>query len=352
MKLLRSPRWIVAAIVLFYSLLNCTPAYSEEALDHIEVTVPDYTVESTGGVDYVELPGGDLLLVDGKPEIPRYSVSVEYPEGYRVTDVVLRERGGMTSAEGLKLPTVAMEPASSITNSPDSQFSQLEGEGWYPEEDYNWKVLEDVDGKTTLVIVMYPFYYNSTTTEVKFYKTYSFDIEYIVSKVAITTLSLDKDVYQPGDKVKVDVWLNNSGEAQDVRASMMIKEYGTDEVIDGLPLRVLADLAGDASLSMEWDSSGTEPGYYYAEVGLADIEGNTLDTERVAIHLTAEKVEGETLSWDINEDGRVDYRDLAILGAHYGETLSPPYPRYDINQDGIIDLYDRDLLIVYYEEIA
>jgi len=24
--------------------------------------------------------------------------------------------------------------------------------------------------------------------------------------------------------------------------------------------------------------------------------------------------------WDINQDGKVDYKDLSILGAHYGET--------------------------------
>jgi len=34
---------------------------------------------------------------------------------------------------------------------------------------------------------------------------------------------------------------------------------------------------------------------------------------------------GETIAqppypaWDINQDGKVDYKDLAILGAHYGE---------------------------------
>ena len=76
----------------------------------------------------------------------------------------------------------------------------------------------------------------------KFYKGYRFDIEYVVSSVAITTLSLDKDVYQPGDKVKVDVWLNNAGEAQDIIVSMMIKECGTGEVIEGLLLRALVDL--------------------------------------------------------------------------------------------------------------
>ena len=60
----------------------------------------------------------------------------------------------------------------------------------------------------------------------------------------------------------------------------------------------------------------------------------------------------EELSWDINEDGKVDHKDLAILGAHYGDATEPPYPRYDINQDGRVDLYDRNLLVGCYGEVS
>ena len=48
--------------------------------------------------------------------------------------------------------------------------------------------------------------------------------------------------------------------------------------------------------------------------------------------------------WDVNGDGIVDIRDIVIVGQHFGQTTSPPYPRYDVNADGIVDI--RDIVIV------
>ena len=322
-------------------------AYGAEPGSVLEITVPDYEVDTIAGLDYVDIPGGDVLLVEGKPRVPYYSVSVDYPKGHRVQEVTLAERAGLVTATGLKLPTVVTQPLSSSGSDPLPDGN----EGWYPEEDSRWRVWGNPDGSTTLVIVMYPFYYNPETTDVRFYKNYRFDIEYIVSNVEIRRLYTDKDIYEPGDKVAVDIELNNSGETQDVVVSTVIKQYGSNEVVDGLPLRSLKNLVGDASLTAEWDSGGTAPGTYYAEVILTDTAGNMLDKKVATITLVTEIVE-EKLSWDINEDGKVDYRDLAILGAHYGETTEPPYPRYDINQDGRVRLYDRDLLVAHYGEVG
>jgi len=323
-------------------------AYGAEPGSVLEVTVPDYEVDTIAGLDYVDIPGGNVLLVEGKPRVPYYSVSVDYPKGHRVQDVTLKERAGMVTATGLKLPTVVVKPLSSS----GSDLPPDGNEGWYPEEDYRWRVWENPDGSTTLVIVMYPFYYNPETTDVKFYKNYRFDIEYIISNVEITRLYTDKDIYERGDEVTLDIQLNNSGATQDVVVSTVIKQYGLGETVAGLPLRSLKNLVGDASLTAEWDSGGTMPGSYYAEVILTDTAGNMLDKKVAMITLVTEIVEGKPLSWDINEDGRVDYRDLAILGAHYGETTELPYPRYDINQDGRVDLYDRDLLVAHYKEVT
>jgi len=320
-------------------------AYAAETPSVLEINIPDYTVTTIGNLDYVEIPGGEILLTEeGRPQVPYYVKSVDYPEGYRVQEVTLKERSGLQTATGLRLPTV-------VLSAPLESPLETKG-GWYPEEDFNWRVWENPDGSTTLVITLYPFYYNPETTEVKFYRNYHFDIDYILSSTMITAMYADKDVYKLGDKVAVDMWLKNSGEAQDVVVSTVIKQYSSDETIDSLPLRTLKDLVGDASLTVEWDSGGTEPGNYCVEVDLTDSSGNLLDNKRVAISLVEELIEGEPLSWDINEDGRVDYRDLAILGAHYGSTTGSPYPRYDINQDGRVDLYDRDLLVAHYKEVT
>jgi hypothetical protein len=319
-------------------------AYAAEAPSAIDINIPAYTVTTIGNLDYVEIPGGETLMAEeGRPQVPYYTKSVNYPQGYRVQGLTLKERSGLQTATGLRLApvTLSVPPESTLATKG----------GWYPEEDFNWKVWDNPDGSTTLVITLYPFYYNPDTTEVKFYQNYHFDIEHIFSDITITALHTDKDVYEPGEEIAVDAWLKNSGQEQDVVVSMVIKQYGSDETIASLPLRTLKELAGDASISAVWDSAGVEPGGYLAEVTLTDSLGNLLDNKRVAISLVEELAEGEPLSWDINEDGQVDYRDLAILGANYGSNTESPYPRYDINQDGQVDLYDRELLVAHYKEV-
>jgi hypothetical protein len=340
-------RLIAVFIALSLVLGAGSYAFGAEPESALEVTVPDYEVSTIDNLDYVEIPGGHILLVDGKPRVPYYSFTVDYPKGRRVQEVTLVERAGLVTASGLRLPTVVMEPLSSSDNS----LPPGGDEGWYPEEDYRWNLWENLDGSTTLVIVVYPFYYNAETTDVRFYKDYRFDIECILSSVSVTGLTTIKNIYTPGDKVSFDIWLNNSGEAQDVIVSLIIKDYGSGEIVDGLPLRSLKGLVGDASFTAEWDSSSTVAGYYYAEITLVDTAGNTLDKKTATLSLVTETA-GEELSWDINEDGKVDYKDLAILGAHYGDTTEPPYPRYDINQDGRVDLHDRNLLVGCYGEVG
>jgi len=54
--------------------------------------------------------------------------------------------------------------------------------------------------------------------------------------------------------------------------------------------------------------------------------------------------------WDINGDGIVDYVDLAILSAHWGETNVLPVYRWDINGDGTADYIDEAILSAHWEE--
>ena len=269
-------RWILGVVILLLASSPTSISYGAESPSSIELSIPDYTVTSVGGLDYVEIPGGEILLAEeGRPRVPYYTTSVDYPKGYRVQDVILRERSGLMMATGLRLSIVVIDP------NPELAIEMKKG--WYPEEDYKWRIWEHRDGCTLLVITMYPFYYDPETTDAKFYKNYCFDIEYVISSVSITSLTLAKETYEPGDKVPIDIWLHNSGETQDVIVNTVIKQYGSDETEAGLPLRSLKNLAGDASLTAEWDTSGTEPGYYYAEVALADTAGNVLDKKTVGV---------------------------------------------------------------------
>jgi hypothetical protein len=249
---------------------------SWQPLSSLEVTVPDYEVTTIYGRDHVEIPDGQLLLVPDMPMVPYYVTSIDYARGYEVTDVVLTERSGLITTTGLNIPIVSMDPGGDGSEKLGT-LSGSTGSEWYPEEEYRWQIIENPDGSTTLLITMYPFYYNPLTTDVRFYKNYTFGINYTSSTVEIAALTTDKDVYWQGDDILVNLWLNNSGDTKDVIVEAVVKAESSGEVVDGLLLRTLKGFKGLASFSPQWDSSGVEPGYYYVEVTLKDTGGNVLD---------------------------------------------------------------------------
>jgi hypothetical protein len=253
--------------------VRCASADPPASLD---VVVPGYQVTTIDGVDYVEIPDGDILPIEGKAQVPCWSVSIEYPKGYNVQDVVLTDRSGLVTDTGLNLP-ITTYGAGSLAGDDSSEPPSSQGQDWFPEQEYSWGVVKETDGSSTLAITMYPFYYNALTTDVKFYKNYSFDIDYTVSAVAISSLSTDKNEYEQADTVIVDVELNNSGPAQDVIVNAVVKRYGSAEIVDGLLLESLKELTGPACFSPEWGSNESEPGYYCVEVTLKNTAGNVLD---------------------------------------------------------------------------
>jgi hypothetical protein len=247
-------------------------------LSSLDVVVPDYEVTSRQGIDYVEIPDGQLWLVQDMPIVPFYVVCVDYAQEYQVQDVVLTERSGLTTATGLHLPTASMEPDGAAGDA-SALLSGPPGPQWYPQEEYDWQVIQNPDGSTTLRIAVYPFYYNPLRTDVQFYKNYRFDIDWASSSVQITALATDKDAYEQEEQVQVALWLNNSGQAQDVIVSAVVKADSSGELVDGLLLHSLKNLQGPASFSCQWNSSGFAPGHYYVEAALKSTDGNILDRD-------------------------------------------------------------------------
>jgi len=264
-------------IVLLLSLLcevHCEQALTSSLL----LNIPELVITTVGELDEVKIPGGEMLLVEeGRPQVPYYVKSIDYQKGYRVQDVVLKERSGLTTGTGLRLPIVILSPY------PQSPV-EMKG-GRYPEGDYSWKVWINSDGSSSLTIAVYPFYYDPSTKEYEFYRNYEFEITYVLSNVSIIDLASDKSIYDPGDDISINVLLYNSGESKDVVASALIKSYGTDEIVDGLPLVMLRDLAGEASFSLTWDSTGFPAGDYFAEVTINDTIGNWLDRRSLALRV-------------------------------------------------------------------
>ncbi len=307
------PKFGAAGASASVASVRCASAGPPASLD---IVVPDYEVTTSDGIDYVEIPDGDMLLLEGKPQVPCWCVSIVYPKGYSVQDVVLTDRSGLVTDTGLNMPITTFEmgslPAGSSIESPSGQ-----SEDWLPEETYHWGVSHDPDGSSTLVIVVYPFYYNSLTTDIKFYKNYSFDIIYTVSYVGITKLRTDKDQYRQGDTVAVDIELRNSSAAQDAIVSTVIKPYGSDEVSDGLLLSTLTEFKGSASFSCQWDSGGFEPGYYYVEVTLKNTAGNVLDRKSEMFRLGISS--GEITNFTVTPDN-VEVGDNTTINMTFENT--------------------------------
>jgi len=251
---------------------------SSQPVASLAVAVPDYVVKTIDGLDYVELPGGQAEMEEGKPLVPYYTVSRDYARGYRVQEVILTERSGLTTATGFNLPLVSLAPGGKAGIA-SGAFDDFAGSEWYPRGEYGWKIIQNPDGSTTVHIALFPFYYNRLTTDVRFYQKYTFEIAYTASPVEITHLNTDRDAYPPGDTVSIELWLNNPGETQDVIVDAVVRAEGSGELVDGLLLHTLKGLKGPASFALPWDSSGVAPGYYYVAVSLKDTSGNVLDQE-------------------------------------------------------------------------
>ncbi|MCL7455493.1 MAG: hypothetical protein M8467_20855, partial [Anaerolineae bacterium] len=82
------------------------------------------------------------------------------------------------------------------------------------------------------------------TTDCKFYKDYAFNVDATPASVAIELLATDRAEYPQGDAVLIDLWLNNSGEPQDVLFEATIRSGASGVVVDGLPLRLLSSVDG------------------------------------------------------------------------------------------------------------
>jgi len=240
--------------------------------------------------------------------------------GYRVQDVSLTDRSGLVTDTGLHLPIATMLPGGTgIKGNRD----QTPSEGWFPEltKQYEWKVIENPDNTTTLIIAMYPFYYNGQSTDVKFYKNYSFTIDYTPSDVEITSLLTDKYSYPQGDPVQMNMGINNGGNPQDVIVSAIIKPYASDNMVDSLPLSTLKNLSNYGSFSDQWDSSGFEPGYYAVEVTIKDTGNNILDKKTHMFRLGISS--GEVMSLTANP-GHFDIGDTISLSMTFKDTGTIP----------------------------
>lgn len=284
---------LVSIIVIsFFLLLRNINVRGTEPPSSIKIDIPDYTVERVGGFDYVEIPGGDTLLEDGKPRVPYYIKKINYDQIYRVQDVTLKVKDGLITAKDLKLPIVSMLPDSSSFNMTEQELANE----WFPGNDYDWQITENPDNTTTLILNIYPFFYNASTTEAKFYKKYEFEIKFITSTVSITGLYKEKDLYDLGETVKLNVLLNNSDDAKDVYINTLVRVGAAPDIIDSLQLMSIKGLKGDGLVTQKWDTNGFKTSNYILETSIIDTSNNILDKEEIAVKIGKTLIEVKSFS--------------------------------------------------------
>ena len=108
-------------------------------------------------------------MENGKPMVPYFKVQWELPPGTVVQEVKLRERGDLKTAIGLVLPLATM---ATDAEGAASQAQVAESRGWYPAKEFDWRLIPGPGGSSTLIVLLYPFHYNSQTTEVRFYSAF------------------------------------------------------------------------------------------------------------------------------------------------------------------------------------
>ncbi|MBN2132630.1 MAG: hypothetical protein JW741_24225, partial [Sedimentisphaerales bacterium] len=250
----------------------------------IELSIPDYRVEPVGELDHVTIPEGDLIFEQGRPAVPYCAVTRHLEPGILVQDVRLVERGDLQTTDGLVLPLANCVPdlEGYIATEAVPTFA-----GWFPTKTYDWNVVPNGDGSSTLRLRVYPFFYNRTTTEARFWRQFTFALETVASPVQVRALWTDKAIYEVGQTVTVGLKVESTGDPADAVVNAVVRRYGTDEKLAGLLLESLDALTGAASFSSDWDSANAAPGICYVDVTIADLAGRILERRTALFRLDA-----------------------------------------------------------------
>lgn len=164
------------------------------------------------------------------------------------------------------------------------------------------------------------------------------EIRSIYRDVAVTNATSSRTWAYRGWKVNITVTVKNLGNVSEtfaVNATYDGNLIGTTTVVDLLP-------TNEVSLIFTWDTSSVAFGNYTltGKATIVPFEFNP------ANNVYVDGVIQIRLVGDINGDGKVDIKDLAIAAKAFGSYVgSPTYnPDADVNQDGVVDI--RDLAII------
>jgi PKD repeat protein len=166
-----------------------------------------------------------------------------------------------------------------------------------------------------------PFEFNVTNNYLSDGKVQIFTA---IRDVAITDVTTSREWVYPGVQVNITVTAKNLG---DVPESFDIKVYYDTNL---LATRSIVDLPSDAEAIevFTWETLGLTPCNNYtisAEATVVPYEFNTTNNVFIDGHVKIRHV------GDINGDGKVDMKDIALVAAAFG--TSPGHPRWNPDAD-------------------
>ncbi|WP_048149207.1 NosD domain-containing protein [Palaeococcus ferrophilus] len=234
----------------------------------LDLQTPDYSIERTDEGDVMGIEGGSYVEVPGNPLLPYYTYTLIVPAGSRVADVRLV---GKEVAERVPLnPVIARigKLGGNVTYNTTTVNLTL--------PDYRWRIIENPDGSTTLVIKVFPVRYNELTGEATIYRSHRFEISYVETGVRLESLVLSGERIKRGDTLKAGLILTNTGR-DDVVLTARIRRVSNNSVAFEAPARLLEGFGGVGRFSTEFGTEGLEEGEYYVEMEARDTEGHVLD---------------------------------------------------------------------------
>lgn len=253
------------------------PGSNQLALD-----LGDLQIVQDDGWHIINLPDGGQLQAEGQYMVPVQQVIAHYAPGVRVQDVQLAQRGGLEVHSDLNIPvSVFLEDAHGVLEQVYSgPTSTIDGPNapWYPQlqQPFTWRVSENEDGSSELLLQIYPFFYDPATTAARYYRDWTFDVMTVQTDVSAGHLQLQASAIGLGRPLQATMTILNEGQAQGVIVSPVIRTLQGVEAA-GLPLQTLHGVRENATVTLDWDSDGLAAGDYVLEVVLLDEQGHELD---------------------------------------------------------------------------
>jgi hypothetical protein len=258
------------------------PDVPQEVSSVVDLSLPMYTVTSSGGLDMANIQGGSYLQNPGQYLVPQYTLTQDYPAGTQIANVTLVKRSDPVPAAGLNLARHFIDYPCEGEDCPEPPPTPpAQAEGWYPalDQPFGWFTERNEDGGVRLSIVVYPFFYQVETHNSLYYQEYQFELELVESKAELAYVTLDQSLYEMGDTLTIDLGISNPSEAADFLVETTVRVSGDTPALGGLPTVVLHQVSGTSSLQQQIDPAalGLPGGWYVVDVRLLDPSGTELD---------------------------------------------------------------------------